>query len=105
MDYISNKNIYIELKTLRHTTFEKYEYIDLLSYHEYTIFKNALNENPNTFCFLFIYFAENNTLYFCRITLNTPYEEGYNVFQKYYCLIKTDNFTQIQLETYFCLFI
>ena len=65
MDYISNKNVYVELKTLRHTLFEKYEYIDLLSYHEY--------------------FAENNTLYFCRITLDTPYEEGYNVFQKHCC--------------------
>ena len=105
MDYISNKNVYVELKTLRHTTFEKYECIDLLSYHEYTIFKNALNDNPNTLCFVFIYFAENNTLYFCRIMHDTPYEEGYNVFQKYCCSIKTDNFTQINLETDFRLFL
>ena len=55
MDYISNKNVYVELKTLRHTVFEKYECIDLLSYHEYTIFKKALNEKLNTlFSYLYI---------------------------------------------------
>ena len=51
MDYISNKNVFVELKTLRHTVFEKYNYIDLLSFNEYTVFKNALTE-PNRTMFL-----------------------------------------------------
>ena len=69
------------------------------------IFKNALNDNPNALCFMFVYFAENNKLYFCRITPDTEFEYGYNVYQKYCCSIKMDNSTQIYLETDFCLFL
>ena len=69
------------------------------------IFKIALNDNPNALCFMFVYFAENNKLYFCRITHDMEFEYGYNVYQKYCCSMKTDNFTQIHLETDFRLFL
>ena len=92
-------------QTLRHRVFEKYNYIDLLSYSEYIIFKNALNDNLNMLCFLFVYFAENNKLYFCRITPETEFEEGYHIYQKYCCSIKTDDFAQIHVETDFRLFL
>ena len=92
-----NNSVLCELKTLRTSTLSNYSYIDLLTQHEYKAFTDALNKNPETLCFVFIYFSENNTLFWTRITTDTNLEQIVNKYGKQCYKINKDDFKEITL--------
>ena len=92
-----NNSVLCELKTLRTSTLSSYSYIDLLTQHEYKAFTDALNKNPETLCFVFIYFSENNTLFWTRITTDTNLEQIVNKYGKQCYKINKDDFKEITL--------
>ena len=92
-----NNSVLCELKTLRTSTLSSYSYIDLLTQHEYKAFTDALNKNSETLCFVFIYFSENNTLFWTRITTDTNLEQIVNKYGKQCYKINKDDFKEIIL--------
>ena len=78
MDYRSAFNdINVELKTLRTGTFHdsSYDSIDLMTIHEYNeMIKTTDQHGENALTFLFVYFHENNTMFFLRIEKETKGE-------------------------------
>ena len=92
-----NNSVLCELKTLRTSTLFSYSYIDLLTRFEYKAFTDALNKNPDTLCFVFVYFSQDNTLFWTRITIDTNLEQIVNKYGKQCYKINKDDFKEIRL--------
>ena len=92
-----NNSVLCELKTLRTSTLSSYSYIDLLTRFEYKAFTDALNKNPETLCFVFVYFSQDNTLFWARITTETNLEQVTNKYGKQCYKINKEDFKQIRL--------
>ena len=92
-----NNSILCELKTMRTSTINTYCYIDLLTCMEYKTFIDAINKNPDTLCFMFLYFSENNSMYWTQIKKDSNLEKITNVYGKQCYKINKDDFKEITL--------
>ena len=105
-DYSDRNNTVIaELKTLKTSTFSDYSIINLLTVKEYQTFKNALEHDNNTLCFVFLYFCTDNSFYLCKKTQDIELEKSVNMYDRACYNIPTSFFKPVKLYMDYRLFI